>query len=99
MSVLFKQGVIGSLLPSAQKGFGRVARLYKSRGVEMVVTSIREGNHGYGSLHYIGLAFDIRPHSKITVEDIREVLGEHWDVVEEGKGTNWHHIHCELDRK
>ena len=94
MTVWIKQGVIGDLQTVAQKGFGRVAKLYKDYGGDLFVTSIRESNHSPGSLHYIGLAFDIRPLISVKLISIKKVLGHGWDVVDEGN-----HIHCEYDPK
>ena len=92
MTVWFKQGVIGDLTTITQKGLGRVAREYSAEGEDLFVTSTREGNHGYGSLHFIGKAFDIRP--SVVPVAVRDALGPGWDVVVEGN-----HIHCEYDPK
>jgi len=92
MTVWYKQGVLGDLQPVARKGFGRIAKLYKLNGFDLFVTSLRDGNHSEGSLHYDGLAFDIRP--GLAVDRIKQVLGNGWDVVPEGN-----HIHCEHDPK
>jgi len=94
MTVWIKQGVLGDLQTVAQKGFGRVANLYKAHGEDLFVTSIRESNHSFGSLHFIGLAFDIRSHAEVKLSGIKRVLGKSWDVVDEGN-----HIHCEYDPK
>ena len=94
MAVWYKQGVLGDLQPVARKGLGQVADLFKSHDEDLFVTSLRDGNHRAGSLHYDGLAFDIRPCDSIFVEDIKRVLGSKWDVVYEGN-----HIHCEYDPK
>jgi len=76
----------------AQKGLGRVAHAYEGHGHDLYVTSIRDGNHSPGSLHYVGLAFDIQP--GIEIHLIKQVLSPQWDVVDEGN-----HIHCEYDPK
>ena len=94
MTVWYKQGVIGNLQQPARKGLGRVARLLKKHGEDLFITSLRDGNHSPGSLHYDGLAFDMHyPHS-VTVQHIKAVLGPGWDVVLEPD-----HIHCEYDPK
>lgn len=93
MTVWIKQGVIGNLQPVARKGLGRVAKLYKSRSEDLYVTSLRDGNHSDGSLHYDGLAFDIR-YGSVAVQEVRGALGPGWDVVYETT-----HIHCEYDPK
>jgi hypothetical protein len=92
-TVLFKQGVCGELRPEAQKGFGRVARLFLENDLDFIVTSIREGNHMPGSLHYVGMAFDFRK-GIFKKADIMSVLNADWDVVEHETS-----FHCELDRK
>ncbi len=92
MTVWYKQGVLGDLQQVTRKGLGRVAKLYLSKGSDLYVTSLREGNHMAGSLHYDGLAFDIR--CGVSISEIREALGPGWDVVHEKD-----HIHCEYDPK
>ena len=94
MTVWYKQGVMGCLQNPTRKGLGRVADLYESRGQDLFVTSLKEGNHSPGSLHYDGFAFDIRKHEDIPLSAIKEVLGPEWDVIEEPT-----HIHCEFDPK
>lgn len=97
MTIWYKQGVLGDLQPVARKGLGRVGKLFKSAGQDLFVTSLRDGNHSYGSLHYSGLAFDCRKPTYIetlSLKFIKDVLGSNWDVVEEPT-----HIHCEYDPK
>lgn len=91
-NIWIKQGVLGDLQPIARKGLGKVAKLYKTSGLDLFVTSLRDGNHSDGSLHYDGLAFDIR--KGIEIYRIKLALGGGWDVVEEVD-----HIHCEYDPK
>lgn len=66
-------------------------------GHECFVTSINDSTHGKDSLHYKGLAFDLRlpsrvrwgrdwngeiePHDKLVHEQLRAELGQEWDVV------------------
>uniref|UniRef100_A0A6M3IX10 Peptidase n=1 Tax=viral metagenome TaxID=1070528 RepID=A0A6M3IX10_9ZZZZ len=94
MTVWYKQGVMGDLQPVAQKGLGRISRLVHTHGEHLYVTSIREANHSAGSLHYIGMAFDIIPSDAVGMNEYRNALGPDWDVVDEGN-----HIHCEYDPK
>ena len=91
MTVWIKQGVRGDLQPVARKGLGKVARVYKSHDQDLFITSLRDGNHSDGSLHYDGLAFDIRP-GIATVTELKMNLGPDWDIINEGN-----HIHCEYD--
>lgn len=94
MTILYKQGVRGDLQPVAQKGKGRVAKLYESKGKDLVVTSQREGTHSPGTLHEIGLAFDFR-RADVALEDIKKVLGSGWDVLLSNHGA----VHAEYDPK
>jgi hypothetical protein len=95
MTVWNKQGVLGNLQPIAQKGFGRVAAQYTREGQDIYVTSIREGNHKAGSLHYLGLAFDIK-RGKVSKFMIQTALGAGWDVLEY---PELNIFHCEYDPK
>ena len=98
MTVWYKQGVLGDLQSVARKGLGRAARLFETAGLDLNITSLRDGNHMAGSLHYDGLAFDFRytigVSKIISITMIKESLGFGWDVVP-GKG----YTHCEYDPK
>lgn len=84
---------MGDLRPEAQKGFGKVAKLYNAMGKNFFCTSIREGNHGKGSLHYIGFAWDFKKQG-ISINKIKDILGQKFDVIDEGT-----HVHAEYDPK
>lgn len=69
-------------------------------GVDTVITAGTDGKHMVGSLHYRGLALDVRTRD-LKDEDkqpaataIRQVLGADFDVVLEGD-----HFHIEHDPK
>lgn len=94
MTVFYKQGVLGDLQQEARKGLGRVANLYKDKGKELHVTSLRDSNHGDGSLHYDGLAFDFRQDG-VSLDQIKIALGVGWDVLLSNNGA----IHAEYDPK
>lgn len=65
-----------------------------------VLTSVCEGKHGTSSLHYKGMAFDIRTRALNQAEQnaicarLRAALGADFDVVLETD-----HIHVEFDPK
>lgn len=67
---------------------------------EIVVTSILDGVHSNRSLHYKGLAFDMRTHIYTQYEisklmgNLKWMLGANYDVVLEKD-----HIHIEYDPK
>lgn len=93
MTVWYKQGVLGDLQPKARKAIGIIASLNSM--VDIYITSLRDGNHSAGSLHYDGLAFDMRnPEPQIKIADIKSHLGPNYDIVVEPN-----HIHIEYDPK
>lgn len=78
------------------------ASVYQKYGFDFTVTSVTEGKHGRGSLHYPGLAFDSRmrnvpDHSqRLAIRDaIRDALGPQFDVVLEATP----HLHIEFQPK
>lgn len=65
----------------------------------ITITSVTDGKHGKGSLHYIGNAADIRSkdmdfESEHFVMLLREALGKNYDVINEKD-----HIHIEYQPK
>jgi hypothetical protein len=99
--MILKTGVrIAGIKPEAVVAMMVCEGAYRSLGYEMVVTSCVEGQHSRGSIHYVGMAFDLRishlrPESvPIIVAKIKEQLGGDFDVVLESD-----HIHCEYEPK
>lgn len=76
--------------------------VYSRYGQELVVTSLNDSKHSYGSLHYSGAAADLRTHYfaegvvEEVAKDLREALGDfdNFDVVVEKT-----HIHLEYQPK
>lgn len=72
-------------------------KVWKELGQELVITSGLDGEHSAGSLHYYGLAVDMRTRyfsdseKKRAAEALRQGLGEGFDVVVESS-----HIHVEF---
>lgn len=72
--------------------------IWKEYGKELVITSARDGIHSAGSLHYYGLAVDLRTHyfseaDKYSVaQDLRDEVGNDFDVI-----VHKSHIHVEYD--
>ncbi|MCK4664623.1 MAG: hypothetical protein KAT68_17270 [Bacteroidales bacterium] len=60
MATYIKKGVWGfnQLHPVLSKCFGWIERHYEKRGKDCKITSVAEGNHTTGSLHYIFRAID-----------------------------------------
>lgn len=75
-------------------------KIYSNHNQELVLTEATGGKHGRASLHYVGLAVDVRTHYftdgevKLVAKDLKEALGENYDVVVEKT-----HIHIEFQPK
>ena len=97
----FKEGVkFEGVQPVLWDGLLTVAVVYHTCGYPLVVTSLTDGQHMEGSLHYVGKAADLRTrHLKVNdvpvvVRALKVALGQGWDVVLEGD-----HIHIEFQPK
>lgn len=70
--------------------------VYSRNHYPMTVTSLTDGTHKAGSLHYKGQAADLRtrdvamPLLGVIVREIKEALGADYDVILEGD-----HLHME----
>lgn len=80
--------------------------IYTKRGLECVITSANDSKHSDASLHYKGRALDFRTHydalnwKELALRDeIKEALGQDFDVVMEGVGEPQEHLHAEYDPK
>lgn len=75
-------------------------RIWKSYGQELVITSGLDGAHSAGSLHYYGLAVDLRTHYftapevEAIAKELQTALGSNFDVF-----VHSTHIHAEYDPK
>ncbi len=68
-------------------------KVYKEHGVDMTITSGKDGTHSNHSLHNSGNAADLRIWDidvKAVAQGIRKSLNQHYDVVIEKD-----HIHME----
>jgi len=72
--------------------------LFESKGKNLIVTSALDGKHGWGSLHYVGCAVDIRRWGIDLINEfvnlIKDILPSGFDVVLEDT-----HIHIEWQPK
>jgi hypothetical protein len=100
-SVRLKPGVrLYGMRPEIAVGMSMASSVYESHGLDMVVTSVADGTHNRKSLHYKGLAFDVRTRNMDVVQqnavvtDLERVMPTGWDIVLESD-----HIHVEYDWK
>lgn len=72
--------------------------VYRETQGLMVITSLTDGKHSVGSLHYTGEAVDLRLPSTIVIDQVvsqlKSALGSSYDVILETD-----HIHIEYDPK
>jgi|14BtaG_2_1085337.scaffolds.fasta_scaffold160238_1 uncharacterized protein YcbK (DUF882 family) len=102
MSLKLKSGVsVNGVKPELVLGLQVASGYFGSMGIkEMVVTSLVDGKHSSGSLHYVGYAADIRiwaiEESELAefTEGLAVELGKEFDVVLEKD-----HIHMEFQPK
>ena len=75
-------------------------KIWKDYGQEAVVTSARDGMHSAGSMHYYGLAVDLRTRyfpknqHKTIKKELENILGSRYQVV-----LHSTHMHIEFDPK
>ena len=99
--IFLKDGVsINGVKPEIVFAMNVVEQIYRNYEVGLTITSINDSKHGYGSLHYIGYAFDCRIYNlegvdvQPVVKEIKEALNADFDVLLEKD-----HIHIEFQPK
>ena len=93
--IKLKPGVsIIGVKPETVLGIAVAGSVFNAFGYDLIVTSVTEGRHGNGSLHFPGFAFDCR-RRHIQSKDVgsisaslKEALGPEFDVVLES--DHWH---------
>ena len=95
----FKPGVdVSGLYPETLLGMLVAEEVFKDYSQRFTVTSVRDGTHKPNSLHYKGLAFDIRIYdlrgmsAGLMALHLRDRLPAGYQVIVESD-----HIHVEFD--
>lgn len=76
--------------------------IYTQHGAEAIITSVIDGKHSKGSLHYSGCAIDLRINNlqesaiHVVHQKLIEALGVDFDVILE---LDKQHFHVELQPK
>ena len=99
---MIKVGVdLRGIHPQIAVAYCIASAIYRDKaGIPCVITSASDGKHGPNSLHYKGLALDLRtsslkPEQQSSVHlALQAALGSQFDVVLEDD-----HIHLEFDPK
>jgi hypothetical protein len=91
---------IRGIQPEMVLAFNIVDEVYKKYGSECIITECTGGDHGRGSLHFVGFGGDVRtrmfsaPELDCIELDLRNALGSEFDVVLESN-----HFHIEFQPK
>ena len=106
MKLRFKDGtVVKQLDPALLPGLVQLAMFVEDElGVdELWITSVNDGQHKSGSLHYTGRAVDIRckyfsgDQVERVVTRFKALYDRDYDLLWEGRGTDNEHLHLEFD--
>lgn len=101
-----KPGVsIKGLRPEILLGVQICDRVFKEFNLTLVITEVTGGAHGFGSLHYVGLAVDFRcrhiPNDMkhLVLQTCRDRLWNEFDFILEDEGEDNEHFHLEYQPK
>jgi len=102
MALYLKDGVtLNGIQPELLLAIWVIEQCFSDSNLRTTITSLTDGEHSKDSLHYVGLAVDVRIWDLVTKVDqeemcirLRKALGKESDVVLEST-----HIHVEFDPK
>lgn len=97
---------LNGLRPEIQEGRAICVEVFREHKLDFIITEGTGSKHGRASLHYVGLAIDIRSKHigsralkyKI-LEECRRRLGEQFDIILEAEGRPNEHYHLEYQPK
>ncbi len=98
---MIKAGVdLRGLKPQMAIAYTIASFVYARHGKECTITSASDSQHGPNSLHYQGLALDLRTNTLPPIDvavvhrELKIALGPQFDVINEAT-----HLHIEFDPK
>ena len=92
MTTYLKEGVHGNLNPPMRRAKGRLVILYKSKGLDFLITSKGEGNHHPGSCHYEESAIDFKRQGVPKIDVVEAIADDDFDVVEYDDDRDIFHV-------
>ena len=96
---------VGGLRPEMVLAFAIAQPIFERYGALCTITSALDGKHSRGSLHYKGLALDLRSRNLMETDkgnvlgELKRDLGFEYDVLLEDSGGPNEHFHIEFDPK
>lgn len=85
-------------------GFFIIAKVFSDHEYDITMTEATGGDHMKTSLHYKGLALDIRSKNIVSkamkhqmLEECAMALGDNYDFIIEDEGQPNEHFHVEFD--
>lgn len=96
---------LAGIKPEILLGVMILQELFLENDSYMIITEFTGGQHGINSLHYKGLAVDIRtksldPKAKDSILTFGKLrLGKNYDFILEDAGKENEHFHLEFDPK
>lgn len=100
MAAIKEGAKVGGLRPEILLAYIIAETVYRQEGFECILTEGTGSKHGRGSLHYVGLAIDLRTRmisgakQLPLAQTLADKLGDEYDVVLETD-----HIHIEFQPK
>lgn len=103
---MIKDGVkINGVKPEIVLALLVIQPIFRRFGYDMVITEVTGAKHSRGSLHYVGLAADLRSkhlsneHKNLILIQAQAALGPEFDIILEARNQDNEHYHLEYQPK
>jgi len=100
--IIIKPGVsITGIKPEINLAITIAHSIYQTFNYDLIITAGTEGKHSTGSLHYVGLAIDIRIRHIISQKELNKILDNLKSSLSPSYDVILHatHIHIEFQPK